>query len=53
MQKLLTDIGQTTKVFLDGYIGFLNIDAPILNIGIGFTVLGFAIGVIRRFIKRH
>ena len=51
MEKLSNDAEMITKTFLDGFIGLLNVDTPILNIATGFAVIGFAITIIKK-IKR-
>lgn len=48
MQELLKQTGQILKTFIDNGIALLNIDDPLLNVAIGFTIIGFAITIIEK-----
>lgn len=48
MEKLLNEIEQVLKTFIDGGVALLNVDAPLLNIATGFAVIGFAITIIKK-----
>lgn len=51
MEKLLNDAGMIAKTFLDGFIAFISIDEPLLNVATGLGILGLIIGIYNKWFR--